>query len=136
MCYHVKAMRELLDNHNIESLVWADNRDMLADGLTKGITIRSYLNDVLTSGTWFLSQKYEVWRPKQRRAIEERIEVNIASSSHHDEEFDDKGKIWGCIVATAFSACTILTCIASSACIVLLQNYVHQVTNAVIASHT
>ena len=60
MCYHVKAMRELLYNHSIESIVWVDTRDLHADGLARGWITRSHLNDALSAGLWLLEQKHEV----------------------------------------------------------------------------
>ena len=41
---HVRAFRELLDKKVIKELIWADNRDMVADPLTKGKTRRNVLN--------------------------------------------------------------------------------------------
>jgi len=61
MVYHVKALRELLDNGNISTLCWIDNRDMIADGLTKGKPDRQQMNRVLTTGTWKLDQTPLHW---------------------------------------------------------------------------
>ena len=47
---HVKALRELVDSNMITVLVWVDNRDMIADPLTKGKTRRNELSDVLDTG--------------------------------------------------------------------------------------
>ena len=33
---HVRAYREMLDNKAIKAIGWVDNRDMIADPLTKG----------------------------------------------------------------------------------------------------
>ncbi len=45
--------------------MWVDNRDMLADPLTKGKTRRNEINDVLNKGMWTINHKTEVW-PKQK----------------------------------------------------------------------
>ena len=50
---HVRAIREFVDRTgHITTLVWVDNRDMIADPLTKGKTIRNALIDVLDKGIW------------------------------------------------------------------------------------
>ena len=33
---HLQYLRELLDHDVLRALIWSDNRDMIADGLTKG----------------------------------------------------------------------------------------------------
>ena len=66
MLFHVQALRKLLDGGNLKSLLWIDNRDMLADGLTKGLITRSFLNDALSKGEWLLNQQKKEWEPKQR----------------------------------------------------------------------
>ena len=47
---HVKSLREFLDRGHIRKLLWLDNRDMVADPLTKGKTKRNELNEVLDHG--------------------------------------------------------------------------------------
>ena len=50
---HVRAIREFVDRTgHITTLLWVDNRDMIADPLTKGKTIRNTLIDVLDKGVW------------------------------------------------------------------------------------
>ena len=44
---HVRAYREMLDKQQIGGIGWCDNRDMLADPLTKGKTRRNDLNVML-----------------------------------------------------------------------------------------
>ena len=61
---HVKALREYLDLRAITTIVWVDNRDMIADPLTKGKTKRNEINDVLNKGIWKIKYATEVW-PKQ-----------------------------------------------------------------------
>ena len=58
---HIKALRELLDCHAIGTLIWIDNRDMIADPLTKGKTRRNELNDVLNSAYWKVLHCAEHW---------------------------------------------------------------------------
>ena len=62
---HVKALREYLDQRAITTIVWVDNRDMIADPLTKGKTRRNEINDVLNKGMWKIIHNTEVW-PKQK----------------------------------------------------------------------
>jgi len=62
MVFHVKALREYLDNKNIDTVCWIDNRDMIADGLTKCKPNRALMNDVLTSGSWTLHHEVQTWQ--------------------------------------------------------------------------
>ena len=68
MVYHVKALRELLDRHNLTSVVWLDNRDMVADGLTKGKPSREDINTVLSTGTWTPQHEYKLWTSTAKRS--------------------------------------------------------------------
>ena len=63
---HVKALRELIDR-GILRIVWADNRDMVADPLTKGKTKRNELNHTLTKGEWIIVEKVDIWPKEQRK---------------------------------------------------------------------
>ena len=58
---HVKALREDLDKCRIDRFIWVDNRDMIADPLTKGKTKRNELNDVLDKGIWNVRHPTEFW---------------------------------------------------------------------------
>ena len=58
---HVKSLREFLDRGHIRKLLWLDNRDMVADPLTKGKTKRNELNDVLDQGQWTVSHLPDCW---------------------------------------------------------------------------
>ena len=64
---HVKALRELADR-GIIKLVWVDNRDMVADPLTKGKTRRNGLNTTMTRGTWIIREPVDIW-PKGSSAM-------------------------------------------------------------------
>ena len=44
---HVQYIRELLDNYVLKELWWADTRDMIADGLTKGSVDRAALDKAM-----------------------------------------------------------------------------------------
>ena len=58
---HVKSLREFSDRGHIRKLLWLDNRDMVADPLTKGKTKRNELNDVLDQGQWIVLHLPESW---------------------------------------------------------------------------
>ena len=58
---HVKALREYLDMCHIARYIWLDNRNMLADALTKGKTKRNELVDVLDKGFWNVTFPTEFW---------------------------------------------------------------------------
>ena len=64
---HVKALRELVDR-GILRIVWVDNRDMVADSLTKGKTKRNPLNFTMTQGAWIIKESTDIW-PKDRSAL-------------------------------------------------------------------
>ena len=65
---HVRAIREFVDRTgHITTLVWVDNRDMIADPLTKGKTIRNALIDVLDKGIWKIVHPTEFWPRRQKR---------------------------------------------------------------------
>ena len=57
---HVQYLRELLDHHVLEALMWLDTRDMTADGLTKGAVERDALH-LLMAGSLEIKQTPKVW---------------------------------------------------------------------------
>jgi len=68
MAFHIKALRQLLDDHHITSVAWLDNRDMIADGLTKGKPSRDDINSVLSTGHWQPEQEYKIWTSANKRS--------------------------------------------------------------------
>ena len=64
---HVKALRELIDR-GILRIVWVDNRDMVADSLTKGKTKRNPLNHTMAQGAWIIKEPADIW-PKDRSTL-------------------------------------------------------------------
>ena len=67
MTPHVKALRELIDR-GIVRLVWVDNRDMVADPLTKGKTKRNPLNFTMAQGACIIKEPVDIW-PKSRGTL-------------------------------------------------------------------
>jgi len=67
MVYHVKALRELLDQRHISSVAWLDNRDMVADGLTKGKPSRDDINQALSTGKWSPNHEFKIWSSTTKR---------------------------------------------------------------------
>ena len=65
MIMHVKAARYYLDNGNLSTLTWCDNRDMLADGLTKGKPPRNIINDALNQCKWIPEHPCSTWKPRK-----------------------------------------------------------------------
>ena len=61
---HVKALRELIDR-GILRIVWVDNRDMVADSLTKGKARRNPLNHTMMQGVWIIKESADIW-PEDR----------------------------------------------------------------------
>ena len=64
MIYHVKALRYYLEHGMLRSITWTDNRDMLADGLTKGKVKRDAINLALQTGKWIIQHPTETWMPR------------------------------------------------------------------------
>jgi len=60
---HIRGIRELVDKGLISGIIWCDNRDMIADPLTKGKTKRNVLNDVLNQAEWIVDNPTETWPP-------------------------------------------------------------------------
>ena len=58
---HCRAIREMLDKHMLGIMLWCDNRDMIADPLTKGKTRRNILNQVLSQAEWIVEHKMEFY---------------------------------------------------------------------------
>ena len=47
---HIRAYCEMIDTYQVGGIGWCDNRDMIADPLTKGKTIRHDLNAMSNQG--------------------------------------------------------------------------------------
>lgn len=75
MLIHVLKLRELLAMKLISRLLWLDTRDMLADGLNKGIVSRDALRQMCTSGRWAVNHKFEIF---SNRCSETSLESNNA----------------------------------------------------------
>ena len=58
---HARAYREMLDNKQLGGIGWVDNRDMIADPLTKGKTRRNDLNIMLNCGIWNVKHSTLQW---------------------------------------------------------------------------
>ena len=63
--FHLKYIRELLDNYVLSALCWSDTRDMIADGLTKGTIDRQALHEVM-SGECKVSHDIKIWHPRAK----------------------------------------------------------------------
>ena len=63
---HIQYLRELLDEGILFAFVWADTRDMLADGLTKGSIDREQLH-ALMDGKVEVKHDIKIWRPTHLR---------------------------------------------------------------------
>ena len=63
---HVQYIRELLDTHVLDALLWLDTRDMMADGLTKGSVEREALHAVMR-GEWTLEHACRCWTAIMQR---------------------------------------------------------------------
>ena len=61
MLIHVLKLRELLALKIISRLLWLDTRDMLADGLNKGIVSREALRQMCSSGSWIVNHEFRIF---------------------------------------------------------------------------
>ena len=57
---HLAYLKELLDSKAVKSLTWVDTRDMVCDGLTKGMADRSALHRLM-QGEWCLKHPCETF---------------------------------------------------------------------------
>jgi hypothetical protein len=57
-------LKESLRTGSLESIVWCDTRDMVADGLNKGIIARKDLINYSTTGNWILQHPFQIFREK------------------------------------------------------------------------
>ena len=51
----------MLDSQHILAIGWIDNRDMIADPLTKGKAQRKVINIVLNQGNWSINHPIKLW---------------------------------------------------------------------------
>ena len=61
---HIRAYREMIDRKQVGGIGWCDNRDMVADPLTKGKTRRNNLNIMLNQGQWIVQNSTMQWPMK------------------------------------------------------------------------
>ena len=61
---HIKSLRSFVDKGLITAMAWIDNRDMVADALTKGKTRRNELLALLNKGYWKVVNETWIW-PKR-----------------------------------------------------------------------
>ena len=71
---HVRAYREMIDTKQIQAIGWIDNRDMIADPLTKGKTLRNIINSVLNTGVYLIKYPVKLWPeavtgPRQQASV-------------------------------------------------------------------
>ena len=57
--YHLAHLREVLDRHLVNRYIWIDTRDMVMDGMTKGLADRLALQAFM-KGSWKIEHKYEI----------------------------------------------------------------------------
>ncbi|CAE7261221.1 pol [Symbiodinium sp. KB8] len=62
---HLLKLREFL-NTSLSAIVWTDTRDMLADGLTKGVICRDALRSLAETGRWDIAHEIEVHMSKRK----------------------------------------------------------------------
>ena len=68
--------------HNVLfALIWADTRDMLADGLTKGAVDREALHQIM-DGEVIVTKEMKLWRPKRLTANMTDDAATGSSESH------------------------------------------------------
>ena len=65
---HAKAMRELLEDGQIDRLFWFDTEDMLPDGLTNGNVDREPLLKVAAEGEWAIKYDAPVWNTLRKES--------------------------------------------------------------------
>ena len=78
---HLLYLRELMEHNVLYALIWADTRDMLADGLTKGAVDREALHQIM-NGEVVVTKEMKLWRPKRLTAIKTDDAATGSSESH------------------------------------------------------
>ena len=81
---HIQFLRELLDNDVVEAIAWADTRDMLADGLTKGTVDRTALQQAM-DGDQQVRQEARLWRSPLAARTQRAFDDASASSASADK---------------------------------------------------
>ena len=71
MLIHALRMRELLDKGQISNLIWCDTRDMIADGLNKGVIKRDALHEVCSDGIWRVNHPLKICSTKRQAWAEQ-----------------------------------------------------------------
>ena len=59
---HAKALRELIEDREVDRLYWFDTEDVLPDGLTKGCVDREPLLKAAAEGEWAIKNDAPVWK--------------------------------------------------------------------------
>ena len=86
------VLKEGLQSHTIRTMWWCDTRDMLADGLNKGVISRVGLNAASVKGQWVLAHPPVPFRESRHRPV------------IREEDHGDRDALW-------------TTCLWSTACI-------------------
>ncbi len=60
MLIHVLKLKELLALKVVSRMIWLDTRDMLADGLNKGVISRDAIRLACISGIWTVTQEFKI----------------------------------------------------------------------------
>ena len=74
---HVQFVRELLDTHVVDTLVWTDTRDMIADGLTKGSPERTLLHLVMDGYIKYQYDTPKIWTSKLRKKPQQLVDEAV-----------------------------------------------------------
>ena len=72
-------LKESLRTGSLESIVWCDTRDMVADGLNKGIIARKDLINYSTSANWILQHPFQTFREKRKVPVSSAQDDALAS---------------------------------------------------------
>ena len=69
-------IKESMKTGTIKSIVWADTRDLISDGLTKGTIARAALLAFSMSSLWQLKQTYEIFtEPVKVPIVQSRVDA-------------------------------------------------------------
>ena len=72
MLIHALKLKDCLALRLVSNLFWIDTRDMLADGLNKGIVSREALQELCSRGLWMINHPMQVHEePRQSRVTAE-----------------------------------------------------------------
>ena len=81
----IMGLKEALRSWNLRRLWWCSTRDMVADGLNKGLVPRTALLELASTGIWVLKDQCKLFQEVQHHPIESSTDfakLDLASTAN------------------------------------------------------